>query len=603
MPLLFAAHSLLAAGSYLTAFWLRADFALPGSWLPPILSTLPIVLGARLFAFHRYGLFEGWWEGAAVGDFVDIVKAVLASTAFFVTAAVLLLGVYTVPRSVVLIDTILMIALLAGSRVLSRSLWAWLTGRPQPPAQRAVVVGPLQPVEALLRELFDNPDIQIHPVGVIGLDGRGGNRRLHGVPVLGDEAELPRALKETGADVVLLALSNREGAVLRRIVSRCPPTGVSFKIVPPLRDVIDGRRRLQNLRDLSVDDLLGRPEVNLDVEGLRDALQGRKILITGAGGSIGSELARQVAAFAPARIVLLDRNERALAALDAEFRERAGQVATVPVLADIGDRVRMEAVFAAERPEVVYHAAAYKHVPMMEINPVEAFKNNVLATRDLLEIADRAGVDKFVLISTDKAVKPINIMGATKRVAEHLVQQSSGRGGRKIAVRFGNVFGSEGSVVPILLQQIRHGGPVTVTHPEATRYFMTLHEAARLVLQASVFGEEGEIFVLDMGEPVRILDLATSLIRLAGLEPGRDIEIRFTGLRLGERLHEETLVDESAYPTRHPKIWVIRDGHSSEPVLEELARLEQRMRDGTAAPLLGWLRRVSGAEALAGAAS
>lgn len=589
-PLIVATSLTLAVISYLGAFFLRADFRFPPAWVPLILRSLPFLILARLYAFQHYNLLQGWWTSTGLHDFVDIVKAVSVSTALFVTSVVLVFGAYAIPRSVVLIDWMFLIGLLSGSRVLSR---LWGTRRAFARTQRTLVVGTLAAMEPLVRDILESPAIPLLPVGLIDLDGGRRGARLHGVPVLGGEDDLPEVLASNPVETVLLALSTREGAAVRRILSQCSLEGVSFKIVPPLRHLLEERLQLGDLRDVDADDLLGRTEVRLDLEGLRERLGGRRVLITGAAGSIGSELARQVAAYGAAEIVLLDRNERALVALDAELRGRFPEVAITPLLCDIRDRERTADIFARHRPEIVYHAAAYKHVPMMEMNPVEAVKNNVLGTRDLLEAADASGVERFVLISTDKAVKPINIMGSTKRIAERLLEGAAGRGCRKIAVRFGNVLGSEGSVVPILLRQIRGGGPVTITHPEATRYFMTIPEAVHLVLQASALGDGGEVFVLDMGEPVRILDLATSLIRLNGLQPGRDIEIRITGLRPGERLHEEALIDAESHPTGHEKIWVRRPSDREGFLAEEIRWVEERIEANDHDEVLRWLRRLS----------
>ncbi|MGH7896737.1 MAG: SDR family NAD(P)-dependent oxidoreductase [Candidatus Binatia bacterium] len=589
-PLIQAANVLLSIASYLIAFVIRADFSLPASWIPGILRTLPVLVAARLFAFRYYGLFHGWWNYTGVNDLVDIVKAVSLSTSLFATAVVLLFGAYAVPRSVVLIDWTLLIAFLAGSRLASRLVWTWGSRALRDKTDRALIVGDVRSIEPLVRDLVESTEIPLHPVGLIGLGDSRRGFRLHNVPVLGGEEDLPTVLASTPIDVVLLALSRRDGAALRRILARASVSAASFKLVPPLRDRID-QRWLGNLRDVEVDDLLGRDEVRLDFEGIRETLAGHTVLITGAAGSIGSELARQIASRGPRTILLVDRSEHALAALEEELRGGPAQV--LPLLLDIRNGERMRAVFAEHRPELVFHAAAYKHVPMMELNPIEAVKNNVFGTRDLLEVSDQFGTRKFVLISTDKAVNPINIMGSTKRIAEQLLEGSTNGGCQKIAVRFGNVFGSEGSLVPILLRQIREGGPVTITHPEATRYFMTIPEAVQLVLQASVLGNGGEIFVLDMGEPVKILDLAMSLIRLAGLTPGRDIEIRITGLRPGERLHEEALIDAAVVPTVHHKIWMRRSTRLPKALDEELPVIEELVRNYDQRGVLAWLRQWS----------
>jgi len=590
-PLIEGVNLLLALTSFLLAYSLQTDLDVRAAWNRQVLIALPFLLAARLVAFRHYGLFHGWWKYTGVSDLVDIVKAVSISSALFVTAVVLVFGAYAVPRSIVLIDWMLLVALLAGSRLASRLLWTWGSRMLREQTDRAIVVGDLAAVEPLVRDLVDSSDLPLHAVGLVTTTEMFRGLRVHGVPVLGAEDELARILESNPADVVLLALSPGHASVLRRILARPIPGGHTFKIVPPLRDRIDQRLRLGDLREIQIDDLLGRDEVRLDLEGIRETLENRSVLITGAAGSIGSELARQVARHGPRRLVLLDRSERALSALAGELTEAPTRA--IGVLSDIRYGERLRRIFAEHQPELVFHAAAYKHVPMMELNPVEAVKNNVLGTRDLVLVSEEFGVRKFVLISTDKAVNPVNIMGSTKRVAERLLEGSANGSCRKIAVRFGNVFGSEGSLVPILLRQIRNGGPVTITHPDATRYFMTIPEASQLVLQATVLGQGGEIFVLDMGEPVRILDLAVSLIRLAGLTPGRDIEVRITGLRLGERLHEGTLIDEAAVRSAHDKIWVRPPNEAGESIAAELEQVEQLVERYDENGILSWLRRVA----------
>ena len=590
-PVIQAANLTIALTSYLIAYWLRADFEIPKSWWGEILVSLPFLLGSRFLAFRYYGLFHGWWKYTGVSDLVDIAKAVSLSSALFATSVVLVFGAYAVPRSVVLIDWILLVALLSGARLASRLFWTWGSRMLRDKTERAIVVGHLAGIEPLVRDLVESSDVPLHPVGLVAIGHASAGHRLHGVRVLGGEDDLPRILESTPVDVVLVALPTGQASVLRRILARSLPSGPAFKLVPPLADRIDQQLQLRDVRDIQVDDLLGRDEVRLDFAGIRDTIHGKSVLITGGAGSIGSELARQVAAHAPAELVLLDRNERTLAALARELATAPTSV--LPILADIRSGERLRRIFDEHRPELVFHAAAYKHVPMMELNPVEAVKNNVLGTRDVVAACDEFGVEKFVLISTDKAINPVNIMGTTKRVAERLLEGRSARRCKTIAVRFGNVFGSEGSLVPILLKQIHDGGPVTITHPDATRYFMTIPEAAQLVLQATTLGQGGEIFVLDMGEPVRILDLALSLIRLAGFTPGHDIEVRITGLRLGERLHEETLIDAAAEQSTHEKIWVHPPARSTNGVGDDIRHVEQLVARYDEAGILAWLRQLS----------
>jgi FlaA1/EpsC-like NDP-sugar epimerase len=382
---------------------------------------------------------------------------------------------------------------------------------------------------------------------------------IHGVRVLGAIDRLPEVVVGRDVDEVILAVPSATGPQMRRIVDLCKAANVRFKTMPGVDQLIDGRVSLNQVRNVAIDDLLGRDPVKLDMNAIGDAIEGHVVMVTGAGGSIGSELCRQVARFSPAALLLVERTENSLFEIHRELIGKGlSPSALIPCVADVVDASRMEALFALHKPTVVIHAAAHKHVPMMEWNPGEAVKNNVGGTRTLAELAHRHQVERFVMVSTDKAVNPTSVMGATKRVAEICVQSLSQQSRtRFVTVRFGNVLGSAGSVIPIFKEQIAAGGPVTVTHPEMKRYFMTIPEASQLVLQAGTMGEGGEIFILDMGEPVKIADLARDLITLSGFTPGEDIEIAFTGMRPGEKLFEELSVDaEAAVKTAHPKIFV-----------------------------------------------
>jgi FlaA1/EpsC-like NDP-sugar epimerase len=383
---------------------------------------------------------------------------------------------------------------------------------------------------------------------------------VRGIPVLGTIDELPKIAARLGVKQVIVTIADLEPKALRRIVERCEKERLRAKILPGLYQLIDGQAGLGRLRDVSIEDLLGRDAVKLDLELIGAFLTGKRVLVTGAGGSIGSELCRQVAAFSPGALTLVERSEFALFTIHQELLKRFPEVTLIPRICDIGDLARLDTVFVEDRPQVVFHAAAHKHVPMMEYNPGEAIKNNVFGTKAVADAADRHSAEAFVMISTDKAVNPTSIMGATKRVAEMYVQALSARSRTKyVAVRFGNVLGSTGSVIPTFKAQIAAGGPVTVTHPEMVRYFMTIPEASQLVMQAASMGNGGEIFVLDMGEPVKIVDLAHDLIRLSGLVPGVDIQIEFTGMRPGEKLFEELGFDaERMSKTAHPKIFTGR---------------------------------------------
>ena len=414
----------------------------------------------------------------------------------------------------------------------------------------------------IVKELIGHPALGLNPIGFVDDDRSKHNHRLCDLPVLGGLAAIQDLVISHDIDEVVIAMPRASGALVRQVVRAGLEVGVKTRTVPAMSDIISGRVSVASLRQVEIQDLLRREPIQTDLEQVRTLATGETLLVTGAGGSIGSELCRQLARLDPAQIVLVGHGENSIFDILAELSEHFPNVTAVPVIADVRDRERMRTIFAEYRPYSVFHAAAHKHVPLMEGNIAEAVTNNVLGTRNVAELAAEFGVEHLVLISTDKAVRPTNIMGATKRVAEQVVQEIAQTTGRKfVAVRFGNVLGSRGSVVPTFLRQIRAGGPITVTHPEVRRYFMTIPEAVQLIIRAGTIGEGGEVFVLDMGEPVRIMDLARAMIELSGLQPGTDIEIRFTGLRPGEKLYEELFFDsESAVATDHPKVLRARNG-------------------------------------------
>lgn len=421
----------------------------------------------------------------------------------------------------------------------------------------------------LAKEIRTNAGLGYTLVGFLDDDETKRGARIRGVVVHGGGEELKRVAAREGVEMVLVAMPSAEGAVMTRILRLCQEAGVEFKTMPPLGEVIEGSRLAPQMREVAVEDLLGRTPVRLDVEGIRAKVEGRVVLVSGAAGSIGSELCRQIARYKPGRLVALDNGETPLFFLERELRGKFGGLAVEAVMGSIQNRGRLEEVMGEYRPAMVFHAAAFKHVPMMEAHPFEAVENNVFGTRNLAESAARHGVEEFVMISSDKAVRPTSVMGATKRMAEMVVRGMQDGGTRFVSVRFGNVLGSNGSVIPIFKQQIAAGGPVTVTHPDMQRYFMTIPEASQLVLQAMTLGKGGEIFELDMGAPVKIAELAMNLILLSGLKPGRDIDIEFTGMRPGEKLFEELhMVDEASLPTAHEKIRVFAGKNPSRVEME-----------------------------------
>jgi FlaA1/EpsC-like NDP-sugar epimerase len=587
---IIAGHALLVTLAYLLAFLLRFDFRLPAAEGHRFLTTLPVLLVVRLTAFAWFHLYKGLWRYVSMRDILAILQAVTVSSAMFAGGVVIFVG-HGFPRSVLILDWLLCLALVGGVRLALRALRESSGKRRDLGGRRALIVGAGDAGEMLLREIERSLTLKYEVVGFVDDDPRKQGRRLHGVEVVGTIEELPELCRAREVQELLIAIPSATREEKRRILEWCRKSGVPFKTVPALSELLQGKVRIGQLQDVKAEDLLEREPVRLEVDRLRAELRGRRILVTGAGGSIGSELCRQLAVFEPELLVLFERAESSLYFVDVELRQQHPHLSVVPVVGDILDPRKVEEVLEAYRPDVVYHAAAYKHVPLMEAHPLEAVENNILGTEVVALAARRAGVKKFVFISTDKAVRPVGIMGMTKRVAECLLLSLNGGPTTFVAVRFGNVLGSDGSVLPLFRWQIARGGPVTVTDPEASRYFMLLSEAVQLVLQAGAMGQGGEIFFLDMGEPVRIMDLAENLIRLSGLEPGRDVPIEVIGLRPGERLREELVqAQEELLPTGHEKVFMVRnhqfDSEAFKQELEELRRLVSvRDREGAVARL------------------
>jgi FlaA1/EpsC-like NDP-sugar epimerase len=584
--LIITAHLALWAAAVLLAFLLRFDFEIPPSYAKLLAFWLPVLLGCRIVAFHRYGLFRGLWRYTGARDLISIVKATTIGTVLLIGA--LIATSNAVPRSIVAIEWLNAIVLIGGSRFAFRTLRRRGTAHPvdgEHCRHRILIVGAGDAGEMLLREIQRNQSARYHPVGFVDDDHGKLGEHIHGVRVRGRVSDLPRLAVELKVDEVVIAVPSASGAQMRRIVEECKAADVRFKTIPGIDHLIDGRVTVNQLRDVAIEDLLGRDPVELDMEAISQELKGHVVMVSGAGGSIGSEICRQLCRFAPSALLLVERAENNLFNIHRELQAKHPESTLVPCIADVSDGARMEALFTQHGPTVVFHAAAHKHVPMMEWNSGEAIKNNVLGTKTLADTADRFGVHRFVMISTDKAVNPTSVMGVSKRVAEIYVQALSQRSRtRFVTVRFGNVLGSAGSVIPIFKEQIAAGGPVTVTHPEMQRYFMTIPEASQLVLQAGAMGHGGEIFILDMGEPVKIADLARDLITLSGFKPDVDIELKFTGVRPGEKLFEELSVNaESAEKTRHPKIFVGRFRPSHWDMLQrqlrELGELADRPKE------------------------
>jgi len=550
-------HDIVAAVlAWALAFWLRFNLDIPREYVEVMLARLPIVLVIHAAIFWSLGLYRGLWRYASLPDLQRIVVAVGLGAALVPASFALLRIDIGVPRSAYLMAPVLLAATMCGSRLLYR---AWKEGRltslfSRPQANPVLVLGAGAAAVALLKDLASSPQWRV--VGVLDDDAAKQGAELFGVKVRGRLERIAEVAHRFGVTQVIMAMPEATHGERKRAVDLCTGAGVAVMTVPALSDIVAGNVSVSALRRIELDDLLGRDPVQLDEAGLHALLDRRTVLVTGAGGSIGSELCRQIARFAPQRIVLFEVSEFALYAIEQEFRDRMPHARIASIIGDARDRARVDEVFARYRPQVVFHAAAYKHVPLMEDeNAFQAVVNNALSTLTLARAAQAHGAEKFILVSTDKAVNPANVMGASKRLAELVCQALQPASTTQfVIVRFGNVLGSTGSVVPRFREQIARGGPVTVTHPDIQRYFMSIPEAAQLVLQAALMGRGGEIYVLDMGEPVKIVDLARQMIRLSGLSED-DIEIRYTGLRPGEKLYEEPLADaERTLPTPHPKL-------------------------------------------------
>lgn len=578
-------HDLMAAAfAWMLSFWLRFNFDIPGEFSFSAIYSLTWVLPLFGTLFSAFGLYRGLWRFASLSDLHHILAAV-ATGALLATAAVVFFGLGPIPRSVLVLHPLLLALIMGGSRFAYRS---WKEHRLYGPAkmrgQPVLVLGAGEAADSLLREL--NRSGLWYAVALVDDNPSKIGRQLRGLPVFGPLADVAAVAEKYGVKHVIMALPGEKPSVRRKAAEIASKAGVTVMTMPSYDDLLAGRLSVSSIRRVELEDLLGREAVSLDNVGLNEFLAGRVILVSGAGGSIGSELCRQIAKFQPSRMVLLESSEFALYRIDEELGQLFPALSRTCWAGDVRDAERVAEILAAEKPNAIFHAAAYKHVPLMEhTNAWQAVRTNALGTVTLARAAQLAGVDKFVLISTDKAVNPTNVMGASKRLAERLCRAMQRDGGTKfVTVRFGNVLGSNGSVIPKFREQIARGGPVTVTHPDIVRYFMTIPEAVQLVLQAGWMGQGGEIFVLDMGEPVRIVDLARDMIRLSGFSD-EEIQLEFTGLRPGEKLYEELLADgESTLPTPHPKLRIARlaDGMSDTEFQELLSWLAPNVREVSA---------------------
>jgi len=593
-----AVDAALIAGAWYLAYWLRFDHGIPAPYSRLFEETIYIVVPLKLAVFILFGLYSHWWRYVSIRDMWSVLRAVLVACLVAELAVYLINPVpgFRVPRGVFALDLLLLLGLVAGVRLLARTILE----RPAPRAlvargKEALVIGAGDAGQLIVREMLRSPALGYTPIGIVDDDSRKRRLRLHGIKVVGATAELPEIIADLRPAEVIIAIPSAAGETRARIVAACRDAGVPVKTLPSVYELIAGDLQLaRQLREVQVEDVLGREAVELDVESVASYLAGQTVLVTGAGGSIGAELCRQIVAVGPERLVLIEHSETALIEIARELVQERRFSAVARVLADVKNPTKMRQVFERYRPSVVFHAAAYKHVPLMEANPIEAVRNNVLATKVMADVAAEFEARTFVLVSTDKAVNPTNVLGQTKLLCEWIMHSSALDDAiptRFLAVRFGNVLASSGSVIPLFRRQIARGGPVTVTHPEMTRYFMTIPEAAQLIVQAGAIGVSGDVFVLDMGEPVKILDLAHNMIRLSAKEPGRDIAVEIIGPRPGEKLHEELFADgEDASPTSHPKIRRVSAVNADPAWLEEeLAELARLVESGDTLELVARL--------------
>ncbi|OEU53478.1 MAG: lipopolysaccharide biosynthesis protein [Desulfobacterales bacterium C00003106] len=568
---LILADIIMLAISYFLAYVVRFEGSVCPKDLLIIRQTIVPVVLLKVTVFYFFNLYRGMWRYTSIVDLLNVIKAVVVSSAIIVMAILMHSRFQGFSRSVFVIDALFTVVLIAGIRLIIRlflfppSIFPFGNrDADQDAFRKLIIIGAGDAGEKMVREIHDNPKMQYEVIGFVDDDKDKIGKQIHGIRVIGDVESLAEIARTWSVDEILIAAPSAAGKKMRRIVDNCEHTKIPYKILPGMGEIIDGNVSIKTIRDISYKDLLGRASVRLENDKISDFLKNKRVLITGAGGSIGSELCRQICRYMPSLMVLFDASESNLYSIQMELKHVITYLKYRTVLGRIQDRRLVNDVFEKYRPDVVFHAAAYKHVPLVERNPWEGVYSNIVGTNTLVNASIAHKVGRFVLVSTDKAVRPTNVMGASKRVTEKIVQACSSEPTRFMAVRFGNVIGSSGSVIPLFRHQIEKGGPVTITHPEVTRFFMTIEESAQLILQAFTMGEGGEIFVLEMGTPVRIVEMARDLIRLSGKEPDADIEIKFIGLRPGEKLYEELITEgEGISRTDHEKILVLRNGHFS----------------------------------------
>jgi FlaA1/EpsC-like NDP-sugar epimerase len=593
--LVFASDVFIIAFSYIAAYFIRFDGVLPrGDWAI-MKNTLPLVLIIRIAALVYFKLNKSIWQYASIADLIQILKGTSVGSVFIVAMAMLFQRAH--PRSIFIIDWLLLVIAMSGVRFVIR-ITRPIRGRKKEnarPKRRVLIVGAGDAGEKIIRELLYGYSQNLGIVGFVDDNPQKLGKSIHGIHVLGKSSEIPLLVAKYNIHEVIIAIPSLKPDRTRAIVEECMKSGAKYRIAPNIAEIINGTVRVKELREVRLEDLLKREEVILNRQKIGTYITGKTVLITGAGGSIGSELCRQVARFSPRELILFEKAENSLFYIDMELRHFFKDLKKNAVIGDICDRKRVEEVFSKYKPHTVFHAAAHKHVPLMEANPIEAIKNNCLGTKVLAEESINFGVQRFIMLSTDKAVEPTSVMGASKRVAEVYLSTLSNKHNTKfMAVRFGNVIGSEGSVVPTFKKIIERGGPVPITHPDIKRYFMTIPEAAGLVLEAGYMGEGGEIFILEMGKQIKIVDLANDLIRLSGLEPNKDIEIVFTGLRPGEKMYEALVADnERLLKTSHGKIMIVEtEIKCKRNILQELEDLKKMVGDANLDTIINKLKEI-----------
>ncbi len=574
--------------SYLFGLWLKFEGVLPKVYLDKYLSYALFITGMQIVIFFLFGLYKTMWRYASVSEFIKVVVAIVIAT--ILSAVIFIATDAMLPRSIYILALLLETALIGGVRFLSRA--RHIIGPKNKKgkhatlsAKRTMIIGAGEAGVMVLKELRKHTEIPSAPVAFIDDDPSKKNKNVMGVPVVGTRDDIEKAVKDYRIEEIILAMPSISREEQREIIEICNKAKIKTKIIPGYYKVIEEDQfDLSSIREVEIEDLLGRDEIKLDNNSLDEFIKNRVVLVTGAGGSIGSELCRQIIKYDPKSLVMVDIYENNIYDIQNELKREYKNPQIVVLIDSIRDMERMENLFETYKPEVVFHAAAHKHVPLMEDSPISAIKNNVFGTLNLLKCSDKYGVSKFVNISTDKAVNPTSVMGCTKRVCEIMVQTMNSKSETDfVAVRFGNVLGSNGSVIPLFKEQIKSGGPVTVTHPDIIRYFMTIPEACQLVMQAGAIARGGEIFILDMGEPVKIVDLAEKLIELSGFVPYDEIKIEFTGLRPGEKLYEELLLNtENSCETEFEKIFIEKPyEHDEENLDKGLNKLREDIHNGT----------------------